>query len=228
MRPHNREEKQIPRCARDDIDCHPEERSDEGSAFWRRSYARWAVVLAVLGIAVGFVLQCNQPDDANVSRQAAAEIVDAEHARTAATTAIDAAKAVAHTAERESEVVVSRASAARVRARVVSANDVMVSATPNAAPLEVRVPAPVIERMQLDSSAVAALGTLVRWKDTVIVKQDRRITADSIELVATSNAFHTLQRAKEPRCGRKCGIVLGVAGMLAAAVAVEQVRRTIR
>ena len=72
------------------------------------------------------------------------------------------------------------------------------------------------------------LGTLVQWKDTVIVKQDRRISADSLGLVATSNAFAALQRAKEPRCGRRCGIVLGVGGVLVAAVAVEQVRRTIR
>jgi len=213
--------------------CHPE--CSEGSAFPKAprtgSVRAWsAVLVAVLGFAVGYVLYCNQPDkDAiRVSRQATAEIVNAEHARAAATTAIDGAKAVAHAAERDAEAAVLRAAVARARARVVSADDVMVSVTPNAAPLELRVPAPVVERMQLDSSAVTALGTLVRWKDTVIVKQDRRITADSIELIATSNAFHSLQRAKEPRCGRKCGIVLGVGGMLAAAVAVEQVRRTIR
>jgi hypothetical protein len=68
----------------------------------------------------------------------------------------------------------------------------------------------------------------VRWKDTVIVRQDRRIAADSAELVATSNAFSALQRVKEPRCGRRCGIILGVGGMLVAAVAAEQVRRTFR
>jgi hypothetical protein len=90
------------------------------------------------------------------------------------------------------------------------------------------VPTPVIERMRLDSAAVDALGTLVQRKETVIVAQDRRITADSVELVATSNALSAVERVKQPRCGRKCGIVLGVGGMLAAAVAVEQVRRTFR
>lgn len=82
--------------------------------------------------------------------------------------------------------------------------------------------------MQLDSTAVAALGRLVQWKDTVIVAQDRRITADSMELVATSNAFHALQRVKEPRCGRRCGILIGVGSVLVAAVAMDQVRRTLR
>jgi hypothetical protein len=104
----------------------------------------------------------------------------------------------------------------------------MVSATPNGPVVKVRVPGPVVERLRLDSTAVATLGRLVRWKDTVIVAQDRRITADSLELAATSSAYHALERVKEPRCGRRCGIVLGVAGMLAAAVAVEQVRRTFR
>ena len=95
-------------------------------------------------------------------------------------------------------------------------------------PLRVQVPAAVIERMRLDSTAVAMPSTLVRWKDTVIVRQDQLITADSLQLVATSNAFTSLQRVKVPRCGRRCGIVLGVGGMLAAAVAVEQVRRMFR
>jgi hypothetical protein len=52
--------------------------------------------------------------------------------------------------------------------------------------------------------------------------------ADSLELLARANAFTALQRVKAPRCGRRCGIILGVGGMLAAAVAVEQVRRTFR
>jgi hypothetical protein len=183
----------------------------------------------VLGIALGLVLYCIKPDDGvNVTRQAATQIVKAERARAAATTAIEDAKAGALAAERDAVVAVSRAFAAHVRARVVGADDVLISATPNLAPVPIAVPPPVVERMQLDSSAVATLGTLVRWKDTVIVRQDRRIAADSAELVATSNAFSALQRVKEPRCGRRCGIILGVGGMLVAAVAAEQVRRTFR
>jgi hypothetical protein len=231
---HNGQEEQIPRrsAPRDDNYCHPER--GEGSAFPKAtrtgSVRAWsAALVAVLGIAAGFVLHCNGPneDQAGVLRQAATQIVQAEHARNAATTVMERARAGALTAEGEAQAAVSRAAAARARARVVGADEVMVSGTP-AAPLGVRVPAPVVERMQLDSSALAALGTLVRWKDTVIGAQDRRIAADSLELIATSNAFNTLQQVKTPRCGRKCGIVLGIGGMLAAAVAVEQVRRTIR
>jgi hypothetical protein len=110
----------------------------------------------------------------------------------------------------------------------VSADDVMLSVTSKAGAVGVRVPEPVVERMQLDSTAVAALGTLVATKDTVIVRQDQRITADSLVLALTSHAFAALRREKEPWCGRRCGIVLGVGGMLAAAVAVEYVRRTFR
>jgi hypothetical protein len=189
-----------------------------------------AALVAILGIAIGLVLYWKKPDEEalRASRQAATQIVAAEHARAAATTAIEDAKAGAQAAERDAVVAVSRAFAARVRARVVGADDVMISATPNVAPVAVAVPPPVVERMQLDSGAVATLGTLVRWKDTMIVRQDLRIAADSVELVATSNAFTALERVKEPRCGRRCGIVLGVGGMLAAAVAVEQVRRTLR
>jgi hypothetical protein len=131
-------------------------------------------------------------------------------------------------AKHDAAVALSRAVAARARVRVVSAGELVVRAMPNAESLVVRVPTPVIERMRLDSAAVDALGTLVQRKETVIVAQDRRITADSVELVATSNALSAVERVKQPRCGRKCGIVLGVGGMLAAAVAVEQVRRTFR
>lgn len=130
--------------------------------------------------------------------------------------------------EREAETALSRAEAARARARVVDVDDVQVSAVPNAEPAVVCVPPPVVERMQLDSTAVAALRVLLQWKDTVIVRQDERITAVSLELLARANAFTALQRVKAPRCGRRCGINLGVGGMLAAAVAVEQVRRTFR
>ena len=189
-----------------------------------------AVVVAVFGILIGLALLCYPPntDRAAVLDQAAGHIAEAEHARAGATISVESAKATAHVAEVEAETAVSRTSAARARAQVVNSDVVRVSATPNAVPQDLRVPPPVVERMQLDSTAIATLGTLVQWKDTVILRQDRRISADSIELVATSHAFAALQRVKEPRCGRRCGIVLGVGGMLAAAVAVEQVRRTIR
>ena len=189
-----------------------------------------AVVVAVFGILVGLVLLCYRPnvDRPAVLDQAAGQITDAEHVRTAAAISVESAKATAHVMEVEAEAAVSRASAARARAHVVNAGVVRVSATPNAVPQDLRVPPPVAERMQLDSTAIATLGTLAQWKDTVILRQDRRISADSIELVATSHAFAALQRVKEPRCGRRCGIVLGVGGVIAAAVAVEQVRRIIR
>lgn len=192
--------------------------------------ARTAAVFAVLGIGTGLVLHCSASDEEAVraSRQAATQILDAEHARAAAMTAVGSAKLEMQRAEREAKTASARAAEARDRVRVVSADDVIVSAGPNAVPEVVRVPAPVIDRLRLDSVALTAFGTLVRWKDTVIVRQDQRISADSIELAATRHAFTALQRTKESRCGRKCGIVLGVGGLLAAAVTIGQVRRTFR
>ena len=191
---------------------------------------RTAAVLAALALAIAFALHRRRPNEQSVAvlRQAAMRIDEAQDARTAATTVIERARVQAGAAEREAHRAVSRSAASRARVRVQDIDEVTVSATPSAIPTRVRVPAPAVERMQLDSVAVVALGALVQWKDTVIVAQDRRITADSLELVARSNAFDALQRAKEPRCGRRCGIVLGVAGMLAAAVAVGQVRRMFR
>ena len=189
-----------------------------------------AAVTATLALAVGLLLHHGEPngDRVAVLRHAASQIGKAKEVRGAATTEVESAKDRARVAERNANAAVSRAAAARAQVRVVSVDGVMGSATPNAAVMSFPVPAPVIERMQLDSTAIAALGMLVRWKDTVIVAQDHRITADSLELVATSDAFKELQRIREPHCGRKCGIVLGISGMLAAAVAVEQVRRTLR
>ena len=143
------------------------------------------------------------------------------------TRALEEARARARVVEREAETAVTRAEAVRARARVVGVDDVQL-AVPNAEPAVVWVPPPVVERMQLDSTAVAELRVLLQWKDTVIVRQDERITADSLELLARANAFTALQRVKAPRCGRRCGIILGVGSMLAAAVTVEQVRRMLR
>jgi hypothetical protein len=174
---------------------------------WRLQVAR---TIAVIGIAIGLVQLCHNESDTGMLRESSAQIQDAEQVRTAAAVAVENAKATAHLAEANAKAAVSRA--ARARARIAA----------------IRVPVPVVEPMQLDSAAVASLVTLVRWKDTVIVRQDQRISADSLELLAKSHAFSALQRVKEPRCGRKCGVVLGVGGMLAAAVTIGQVRRAFR
>jgi hypothetical protein len=187
-------------------------------------------LLAVAGLSAGLVMLGTHRggNSAAELRQAVAKIAEVRQTRVTMTRALEEARARARVVEREAETAVSRAEAARARARVVGVDDVQVSAVPNAEPAVVCVPPPVVERMQLDSTAVAALRVLLQWKDTVIVRQDERITADSLELLARANAFTALQRVKAPRCGRRCGIILGVGGMLAAAVAVEQVRRTFR
>lgn len=184
--------------------------------------------VAVLAVVLVFALRSGTPNEAAVLRHAATQVADAEDARAEAAVAIQTARMSTRAAEREADATLTRAAAARARARVAGADDVTVSLVPDAESTTVRVPAPVVERMRLDSSAVVALGTLVRWKDTVIVRQDRQLSADSLELLARSNAFSALERVKDPWCGRRCGIVLGVGGMLATAVAVEQVRKVFR
>lgn len=194
---------------------------------WRLEIAG---TIAVVGVILGLALVCyaHNEHDADVLRQTAKQIGEAEQARTVATVALEDARVTARAAGVDAKAAVARALAARARARIVDATNLIVLAKPNGSAIPIQVPEPVVERMQLDSGAITALGTLVRWKDTVIVRQDQRISADSLELAATSNAFTMLQREKEPRCGRKCGIVLGVGGMLAAAVTIEQVRRAFR
>ena len=169
-------------------------------------------LVAIAGLGAGLVMLRGNPsrNRTEVMRQVA-KIAEAKQARIIAGKALEQARARTSVAERKAENVVSRAEAARARA---------VAAIP--------VPPLVIERTQLDSSAISALGTLVQWKDTLILRQDQRIAADSLELLASANAFSALKRAKSPRCGRRCGILLGVGGMLAAAVAVGQVRRAVR
>ena len=196
-----------------------------------RSLASLGMTMGVaVALIAGLVLLWHRPDEPAVStiRQMATQITLAENSRTIAAAAVERARASANMAERVAAVAVSRAVAARARVRVVSAEGLVVTVTPNAEPEVVRVPTPVVERIRLDSAAVDALGLLVQRKDTVIVAQDRRITADSVELAGRAKAFAALGRVKEPRCGRRCGIVLGVGGMLATAIAVEQVRRAIR
>ena len=195
-----------------------------GGILWK------ATVVAAVALAVALMLHRREPPAKQLAalHHATSRVAEAKKARRAAGLEVESAKGSVRAAEGAANAVLSRANMARTRARVMSADDVMVSATLGGPAVSVRLPTPVVERMQLDSTAVATLGTLVRWKDTVIVAQDRRITADSMQLVATANAFDALQRVRAPRCARKCGIALGIAGMVAAAVAVEQLRRAFR
>ena len=89
-----------------DLRCHPEERSDEGSAFRVAKRRRGAlavtaaVVVAALGMALGLALLCYRPNAERVAvlDRAAAQITEAEHARSAATRAVESAKVTAHVA----------------------------------------------------------------------------------------------------------------------------------
>lgn len=191
---------------------------------------RIAGMIATIGIVLGLALLCSRRNDPQVDvvRAATGQLLETKRARVDATVALDRARATASAAEGDAEAAVSRAVAARARARIVGADGVVVPSARDVPPVPMRVTAPVVERMRLDSTALDALGTLVRWKDTVIVRQDRRFIADSLELAAASNAFTALQRVKEPRCGRKCGIVLGVGGILAATITIDKLRQTFR
>jgi hypothetical protein len=94
-----------------------------------------------------------------------------------------------------------------------------------AEPTLVPVPPLVTERMQADSVAITALSVALTEDTRAAAAQEERLVAESKVRDAASLTIAALERERRPRCGRRCGMVLGAASVIALGIAVDQTRR---
>lgn len=88
----------------------------------------------------------------------------------------------------------------------------------------VTVPPLVTERLQADSAAISALSVALTWDARAAAAQEDRINAETQVDQAARLTIAQLERERRPRCGRRCGMVLGAASVVALGIVVQQAR----
>jgi len=119
----------------------------------------------------------------------------------------------------------ARAESLRSRVTVERAGRLRVQAAGASAPMEVPVPSLVTERIQADSVAISALTLAMTWDDRAAGAQEERVVAEAKANNAAHLTIRQLERERSPRCGRRCGMVLGAISVVALGIAVDQTRR---
>ena len=115
--------------------------------------------------------------------------------------------------------VVARAETLHSSVKVERAGELRVQET------LVPVPPLVTERFQADSAAISALTVALTWDAKAAAAQDERLIAETRAQDAAHLTIAALERERAPRCGRRCGMLLGAASIVALGIAVDQTRR---
>jgi hypothetical protein len=92
----------------------------------------------------------------------------------------------------------------------------------------VPVPPLVTERIQADSVAITALSLALTEDTRAVAAQEERLVAERKVRDAAGLTIATLERERRPRCGHRCGMLLGAASIVALGIAVDQTRRLLR
>lgn len=139
--------------------------------------------------------------------ETSARMTEARRGIAAAEIARGAAAETVTVAAHETAIAAKRAKAADAIVRVVDPTTLAVEVTPASPAMVIRVPEPVIARIEADSALIEAQATEILGLRALIV-------ADSVVIRSQQVALQDLEHAKAPRCGMKCGIGLGVGGLL--------------
>jgi hypothetical protein len=85
----------------------------------------------------------------------------------------------------------------------------------------VPVPPLVTERMQADSVSIAALSLALTEDTRAAAAQEERLVAESKVRDAAGLTIAALEHERRPRCGRRCGMFLGAASVIALGIALR-------
>jgi hypothetical protein len=152
---------------------------------------------------------------AELERQAVAARAEAVGARAAA-------------ARAATKPAVARAESLRAKVRVLASGQLHVESSLPNEPAAIAVPPLVTDRLQADSAAISALSVALTWDAKAAVAQEDRFVAEKKARDAASLTIAQLERERRPRCGRRCGFVLGAASVVALGIAADQTRRLLR
>lgn len=188
---------------------------------------RMAMVAVALAGYAAFLLRSSVVKPAAV--QAAEQRLEAAELEREAT-ATRAAVVVRQAAEARTATkpALARVESLHSRVTVERAGRLLVQDTGVAAPTVVLVPPLVTDRLQADSVAISALTLALTWDTRAAAAQEERLVADAKARDAARVTIAQLERERSPRCGRRCGMVLGAVSVVALGVVADQARRLVR
>ena len=145
-------------------------------------------------------------------------------------TAVRTAMVVARAAEARAAAgpALRRVESLRARVQIAGKGQLRVQPTVAAEAMLVPVPPLVIDRIEADSVALSALSVAQTWDSRGMAALEERLVAETKARDAARLRITELERERSPRCGRRCGMVLGAAGVVALGLAVDQARRLVR
>jgi len=168
----------------------------------------WGFAALLLIVAAMFMLHALGTSDSDSTADAAKAGLEASAAHVEVVTA-HAAKA------REAiKPALTHAESLQARVKVESSGLLRVRDSALAESTLVPVPALVTERIQADSVAISALSVALMWDSTAAAAEVTARDAARVTIAA-------LERERRPRCGWRCGMILGAASVVALGIAVR-------
>ena len=181
----------------------------------RKTLIALALVVAVV---LGFRSLGNRGQPVTTAR---ADLESAELEQQAAATRAAAVTARAAEAREEAKPALTRAESLHARVRVERSGLLRVQEGPPADSTLVPVPPLVTDRVQADSIAISALSVALTWDSTSVAAQQQQLAADARAAVAAHLTIAALERERKPKCGWRCGMILGAASVVALGIAVR-------
>lgn len=188
----------------------------------------WCAVMVVSALVLASVRSASLAQGKAEQRIEVAEqkmVAAAKQQHVATLRVIEERKARA-AATKETAPAVARALELQPTVQIVTPTSLAVVVTSGAPPVITPVPVQVTMRIEADSVAIAKLMHQVARDDALIAALDAQLMADSTALAGRDDkiaGLEALKTPKGPRCGRKCGIVIGVVGTIASAITVRTV-----
>ena len=135
---------------------------------------------------------------------------------------LDTAEAERNAVAVRAAPVVKRAAEARAEANPALARAESLHSQMRVAHIRQLVPPLVSERIEADSNAISALSLALTADDQAVAAQQEQLVAETKVSDAARLTIASLERERAPRCGRRCGMVLGAASVVALGMAIHK------
>jgi hypothetical protein len=168
----------------------------------------WGFAALLLIAAAMFTLHALGRSDRDSTVETAKAGLEASAARVAVVTARAAE------ARQATRPALTRAESLHTRVKVESSGLLRVRDSALGESTLVPVPPLVTERIQADSVAISALSVALIWDSTAAAAEVKARDAARVTIAA-------LERERRPRCGWRCGMILGAASVVALGIAVR-------
>ncbi len=200
---------------------------------------KWAVRvgLVLAGLLILYVARCDGVRKGQAEQKITASVQATKAAEVIREKITDTIRQVRTVVVRDSGLAVVARSAVQAAAAQAKRADFALAVILGASTIRVHdtvavVPVEVVERFRADSAviqrqAVALVADSVREVARIdeTVHRIRQSAADSVERVSMATTIKLLESRSAPKCGAKCGAVIGVASTLAAGYLVGRVIR---